>query len=96
VYKTDLERRRLSDGRVLDTLPVRLSWGIGQVADLLRTFGSTFEAFTTSIDACRKRATFGKENDYEFLSRRWLRCSRELRDRIEFSLQTSMWVQWIS
>jgi len=96
VYKTDLERRRLSDGRVLDTLPVRLSWGIGQVADLLRTFGSTFEVFTTSIDACRKRATFGNETDYELLSRRWLRRSRELRDRIEFSLQTSMWVQWIS
>ena len=96
VYKTDLERRRLSDGRVLDTLPVRLSWGIGQVAELLSTFGSTFEAFTRSIDACRKRATFGNATDYELLSRRWLRCSRELRDRIEFSLQTSMWVQWIS
>lgn len=96
VYQTDLERRRSSDGRVLDALPVRLSWGIGQVADLLRTFGSTFEAFTTSIDRCRKRATFGNETDYELLSRRWLRHSRELRDRIEFSLQTSMWVQWIS
>jgi hypothetical protein len=80
----------------LDALPVRLSWGIGQIADLLRNFASTFEAFTTTIDACRKRATFRNKTDYELLSRRWLRHSRELRDRIEFSLQTSMWVQWIS
>ena len=96
MYGTDLELRRSSDGRVFDPLPVRLSWGMGQVADLLSNFGSTFEAFTTSIDACRKRATFGNETDYELLSRRWLRHSRELRDRIEFSLQTSMWIQWIS
>jgi len=96
VYATDIERRRSSDGRILDPLPVRLSWGMGQVADLLSSFESTFDAFTASIDACRQRATFGNETSYELLSRRWLRESRELRDRIEFSLQTSMWVQWIS
>jgi hypothetical protein len=96
VYESDFERRCAADGRVISTLPVRLSWGVGQVADLLRTFESRYEAFTTSIDMCRKRATFEDETDYELLSRRWLRHSRELRDRIEFSLQTSMWVQWIS
>src|SRR6056297_1928721 len=56
VYETDIERRRSSDGRVLDPLPVRLSWGMGEVADLLSSFESTFDAFTASIDACRQRA----------------------------------------
>jgi hypothetical protein len=96
IYEDDLERRQSYDGRVVNALPVRLSWGIGQVADLLRTFGSTFEAFSASIDTCRERATFGSETGYELLSRRWLRHSRDLRGRIEFTLQTSMWVQWIS
>ncbi|WP_424005580.1 hypothetical protein ACOZ4I_20230 (plasmid) [Haloarcula salina] len=95
MYKSDLEHRTSFDGRVLDPLPVRLSWGIGQVADLLKKFESTFEAFTSSIETCRTRATFGTETPYELLSRRWLRRSRDLRDRIELSLQTSMWIQWI-
>jgi hypothetical protein len=96
VYATDIERRRSSDGRILDPHPVQLSWGMGQVAELLSSFESTFDAFTASIDACRQRGTFGNETSYELLSRRWLQESRELRDRIEFLLQTSMWVQWIS
>lgn len=96
VYETDLERRHATDGQVLSSLPVRLSWGIVKVMDLLRDFRSTFEALTRSIDACRDHATFGNNTGYERLSRSWLRHSRDLRDRIEFSLQTSMWVQWIS
>ncbi|MBB6645924.1 hypothetical protein [Halobellus ruber] len=96
IYEDDLERRQSYDGRVINGLPVRLSWGIGQVADLLRTFGSTFEVFSASIDTYREKATFGNETGYEHLSRRWLRHSRDLRGRIEFALQTSMWVQWIS
>jgi hypothetical protein len=95
-YLNDLKRRKVSDGRVLDRLPVRLSWGIGQVADLLKTFGSNYEAFSSLIDTYRKRATFGNETAYDLLSRQWLRQSRDLRNRIELSLQTSMWVQWIT
>jgi hypothetical protein len=82
--------------RTVNRFSVRLSWGIGQVAGLLKTLESNFETFTSLIDTYRKRSTFGNETAYDPLSRHWLRQSRDLQNRIEFSLQTSMWVQWIT
>ena len=96
VYQDDIELRGSYDGRVINALPVRLSWGMKEVVDLHTEFGSTFDTFTTSIDWCRERATFGNGTPYERLSRYWLRYSRDLRDRVAFSLQTSMWIQWIN
>ena len=96
VYQDDIELRGSYDGRAINPLPVRLSWGMREVVNLHTKFGATFDTFTTLIDWCRERATFGSGTRYERLSRRWLRYSRGLRDRVVFSLRTSMWIQWIN
>lgn len=94
VFQADLHRRESSDGYVYDGLPVRISWGVGKMASLIDDSESRLNQFKREIEMCRQQATFGTDDSYDQLARQWLRRSRDLRRRVEYTLQASMWVQW--
>lgn len=94
VFNSDLERRNSSAGYTFDAFPVRVSWGVGKMASLIKTSESLLNDLEQEIDRCRQRATFDTGGSYETLARMWLRNSRDLRSRAEYYLQASMWIQW--
>ncbi len=94
IFQTDLQRRNSSDGYTFGPLPVRISWGVGEMASLINSSEYRLNQFEQELNLCRQQASFGTADPYEQLARRWLRHSRDLRRRTEYSLQAAMWVQW--
>lgn len=94
IFRTDLKRRNSSDGYTFGPLPVRISWGVGEMASLINNSEYRLNQFEKELDLCRQQAPFGTGAPFERLARRWLSHSRDLHRRTEYSLQAAIWVQW--
>lgn len=90
----ELKRREELDGRVIDPIPVRLNHGITETAKVIQRFEVKIDRIESQIKSCCELTDFNSEGNFDHLCRKWLRLSRNLRDRTEIYLQSLMWTQW--